>query len=83
MKVELLKRLRKTHFIKYDMMSKQSEVHYVFGNNAKYPMMVHTPDVETAFVFYRKQIINAAQALTKRGPRKKLIDVYHAVKPKL
>lgn len=84
MKVALLKRIRKTHFIKYDLMSKQYEIHYTIDARGKYPISIQTAeDVDIAFHWYRKQVLASAYAIAKRGPRKKLIDVHHAVKPKL
>ncbi len=83
MKVKLLKRIRKTHFIKYDLLSKRYEIRYTIDNRGKYPISVQTEDVDIAFRWYRNEVLSSAYAIAKRGPRKKLIDVQHAVKPKL
>ncbi len=80
MKVKLLKKLRKTHYIKYDMLSKQYFVHYVVG---KWKTEIKTGDVDIAFRWYRIKIIESAYDIVRREPRTKFIDVNHAVKPKL
>jgi len=80
MKTKLLKKLRKMHYIKYDLISKQYQVHYTFASWNTY---VSTPDVDAAFKLYRLRIIDAARDSVERPVRTKLIDVKHAVKPKL
>ena len=80
MKTKLLKKLRKTHYIKYDLISKKYHVHYTIASWNTY---YSTPDVEDAFNLYRLKIIGAARDIVERPVRTKLIDVKHAVKPKL
>jgi hypothetical protein len=80
MKVKLLKKLRKTHYIKYDKMSKQYFVYYAVG---KWETEIKTGNVDIAFNWYRVNIIEAAYSIVCREPRTKFIDVNHAVKPKI
>jgi len=80
MKVKLLKKLRKTHYIKYDMLSKQYFVHYTIGSSRFY---LKTLVVVEAFELYRNRLLFNARGIVDRAPRTKFIDVNHAVKPKI
>jgi hypothetical protein len=80
MKVKLLKKLRKTHYIKYDKLSKQYHIYYAVGSTK---IEIKTSDVDVAFQWYRLKIIDSAYGIVRREPRTKFIDVNHAVKPKI
>jgi hypothetical protein len=80
MKVKLLKKLRKTHYIKYDMLSKCYFVYYRIMNTEFHLV---TPEVTVAFQLYRDRLLLNARDIVCRDPRRKFIDVNHAVKPKL
>jgi hypothetical protein len=42
-----------------------------------------TPEVTVAFQIYRDRLLLNARDIVDRAPRRKFIDVNHAVKPKL